>query len=664
MSGNVQVAIQELLKDDLQKFIDKQTEQAQKIEELEKTLQDLSSKLGEREQEAAQLREGFTTFQKELEESNAKAQALMNEDIAALKARADRFEDDSEGVGGLKQVFERLQSIEKIVGPNTGDLGARVDEASRLSKETRTRADEHDRHLRELSRQVDDALAKLAVNSNRVDSAEKTVASNSEAQKALEDSVSRKYERLWEDVLRAIEEMKGDQLEVLRRELQERYDSSRSETKSMVKYALDFMASAHGDRRQMAINKNLILAWKEQTWISARRRMGLASLHKLTMSRQRSVFNRFVVTTVTEAKTSQLCDRLRRQYDEQLSQLAKKTEDGENTLSWSVQGLSEQVSTLRHEKCSTEDLTKVRSEMREELKAIGTLNVKLNEHGQILTNNAEEHRAHREAESTLGKQLAETSSGLQDLTELSSTLAKNEDVNNMIRDILMIWNSLKSIDATKADREYVENFAILSRDKDKLSSRRLEDLEADLAAKSRQDVLRVQEKMSEVDTRIDESVKNMRHWEQMWEKLSGLVEDLVTKINDLQAHAADHGQLHDTYRPVHRMGSRKSLSRAEIPTLPATTRASSEGPGHYISNDAVTPKSYNSVNPQVPTDALDSKMLWISGAKGIVDATIDQAIHSATPSPAGLLSARKIARPKSATKTRQHDRGLLNAVAR
>jgi len=658
--SDVATAIQELFKGELQQLIDKQSEQAQKTEELDKSLQDLSGKLVEREQEAVQLREGFATFRQELEDSNGKFQALVNEDIAALKARSDRLEDDSDGVGGMKQAHDRLQNLEKILGPlkEVGDLGAVIDENSRLSKENRTRTEDLDRRFRELSRQLEDSLAKLAASQTRADSAENVVALIEEAQKALEDSVSRKYERLWEDVLRAIEQTKGDQLQAMQTELQQRNESSKNETKSMVKYALDFMASAHGDRRQMAINKNLILAWKEQTWISARRRMGISSLHKLMMSRQRSAFNRFVVTTVTEARTSQLCDRLRRQYDDQLTEVAKKSEDGDNRLDQSLKTLSNEVGTLRLEKCSIEsvdaDLTKLRTEIQEELKAIEPINNKLNAHGQSITRYAEEHRAHREAESSLGKQLAETSSGVQDLTELSSTFAKSEEVNNMIRDILMIWNSLKSIDSTKADREYVENFAILSRDKDKLSSRRLEDLEADLATKSRQDVLRVQEKMSEVDTRIDESVKNMRHWEQMWEKLSGLVEDLVTKINDLQGHAADPGgKFPDTLRPVHRMGSRKSLSRAEIPTMPATTapRATSEGPGYYISGDAVTPKNHTGVNPQVPTDALESKMLWISSARGIVDATIDQAIQSVTP-----LSGRKVARPKSATMRRQHDR--------
>lgn len=110
----------------------------------------------------------------------------------------------------------------------------------------------------------------------------------------------------------------------------------------------------------------------------------------------------------------------------------------------------------------------------------------------------------------------------------------------MIRDVLLIWNSIKQLDTAKADKKDVDSFALETGNRDKLSTRRVEDLEADIASRCRQDTLRSQEKWTEVEGRLDESGRQFRHWEQMWEKLSGFVEDVVQKIGDLQQQSGDN----------------------------------------------------------------------------------------------------------------------------
>merc|ERR1711988_1783781 len=99
---------------------------------------------------------------------------------------------------------------------------------------------------------------------------------------------------------------------------------------------------------------------------------------------------------------------------------------------------------------------------------------------------------------------------------------------------------------------------------------RIDNLQKDFESKNAESIVRLQEKWNQVDGRLDESSRNISHWEQLWGKLAGCVEDLVTKIQDLQAQVGDDGKLPATMRPLGRPSSRRSLSlsRAEVPVLP------------------------------------------------------------------------------------------------
>lgn len=260
-------AIKELFLEQLKVITDEQTKQDERNQALEKAVTDLSGKIVEREREADTLREGLEKCRQDCEASNEKSQAELGEDVKLLKERLDRAEDDVEGIGGLKQVHEKCSSLEQKLS----DVLPQFEESMRHVKENTTRTEEFDQKLRELSRQCEKVIETLQVSEERVTSVEDISRMVKVGQEALEDSVSRKYEKLWEDVLHALEETKGGQLEVMQKELDSKQEASKLETRSLVNYALNFMASAHGERRQMALNRSLVLAWREQTWISARR---------------------------------------------------------------------------------------------------------------------------------------------------------------------------------------------------------------------------------------------------------------------------------------------------------------------------------------------------------------------------------------------------------
>lgn len=635
-------AIKELLKEELKEIREEQEKQDKRVAELEKACQELSSKAGDREREADKFREAFDKFKEDLETANNNAKALVSEDTTTMKARLDKFEDDTEGIGGIKQAHERWKNIEQQLN----DFSPKLDDSVRLVKETTTRTDEFDRKLRDLTRWCDDATEALKASEQRVSTVEGTNSTVTVAQQALEDSVTRKYETLWKDVLHAIEEVKGGQLDVMKEDLENAREAAKSETKSLVNYALNMMASAHGERRQSAINKSLVLAWKEQTWMSARRRMGITYLHKVMLHRQRSVFD----TWHRRHDTSKLCGTLKDQYTGQLEDVYKDIEARSNGLQQHCKNLDGAVTVLEKEKASEKSLKnsvqQLRDKLEDDMKALIPMNETLTEHSETLQRHDEMHRGHTDCEATLSQQTTGIAEDLAKLRDDAETFAKSEEVKGMIRDILLIWNSIKQLDTAKADKKDVDSMALETGNRDKLSARRLEDLETDLGTRSRQETLRMQEKWTELDGKMDESARQFRHWEQMWEKLSGFVEDLVGKISDLQANNNGDRLPSTTLR---RPGSRDNLvrSRADIPTIP---RNHENGYG----GDEGDPSARTTARSQPRgVESLETKMQWLNSAKGIVDATIDQAVTPTTARP----HKRPGKRPDSAPGTRRpHDR--------
>lgn len=637
-SGLMDEAVKELLKDVLKEVRDEQTKQDARQEELAKALQELSGKIVERVQEADKLGESFKQFQKDMEDTNGKSQAQLTGDVASMKERLDKFEDDSNGTGGLKQVHDKCTILEKTLS----EIVPKEEDSQRLVKECYTRTEEFDRKLRELNRQSDDFTSTLKVSEERLTNMEGVVATIGTASEALEDSVSRKYEKLWEDVLHAIDEVKGTQLEAMKEDLNSQKEVSKTETRSMVTYALNFMATAHGERRQMAINKSLVTAWKEQTWNSSRRRLGISYLNKIFQRRRRVVFD----TWHRGHDTSVLCDRLNGQYTEKLHDVFKEIKAGDAKLEKHCHKLDGEVVKLEREKATTAhvdtSVQQLRHTVQEELKAIDQIKVTLKDHDGVHKRHDDLHRRHTDMENDFEAKIQGLGEDIRLVIEGCKHYAKNTEVEGMIRDILLIWNSIKQLDTAKADKKDVDNFALETGNRDKLSQRHLEDLEADLDAKSKQTTLRSQEKWSELEGRMDESGRQFRHWEQMWEKLSGFVEDLVAKIGDSQGDNKPAATLRTA---ASRVGGGFNHPAAYPPVLPG------KNSNNFDNSAATIDRGGHQHN-----EGLDTKMLWINSAKGIVDATLDQAVNN--PIAPGRIRPLSSTRPKSASLQgrKPHDR--------
>merc|ERR1719207_382171 len=128
---------------------------------------------------------------------------------------------------------------------------------------------------------------------------------------------------------------------------------------------------------------------------------------------------------------------------------------------------------------------------------------------------------------SIDKRVDEAMKSIADVNETLVDFSKTKEVQQMMRDILLIWNSIKQLDAAKADKKDLDSFAVENTNQQKRAARKLEDLETEHQNRAEEDKRRNQEKWTELQGKLDDSNKQLRHWEQMWEKLASFVEDLV-----------------------------------------------------------------------------------------------------------------------------------------
>merc|ERR1719159_968171 len=123
---------------------------------------------------------------------------------------------------------------------------------------------------------------------------------------------------------------------------------------------------------------------------------------------------------------------------------------------------------------------------------------------------------------------------IADVNETLVDFSKTKEVQQMMRDILLIWNSIKQLDAAKADKKDVDNFAVEASTRAKRVEQRFEDIESESATRVQEVVMSMHERLEEIGGRVEENSRAFRHWQQMWESLAGFVEDLVAKIAEIQ----------------------------------------------------------------------------------------------------------------------------------
>jgi len=353
------------------------------------------------------------------------------------------------------------------------------------------------------------------------------------------------------------------------------------------------------------------------------------------LKRQRKSMNRWVRSTSIE----DLAKRLREEYASQIPDVQKAIEDSK--LGERCDKLDETLNQLRGETCSAVQLDEKMEEHKNflqlKMELVEDVRLRVEGHGKTLVEFDARHSGHAEHAEEVKTRLCAFDQHIDGIFEAHQGFAPAKDVQTMMRDVLLIWNSIKQLDAAKADKKDMDYFAVESSNRDRFSSRKLEDLQTLVGDKLREETLAVQERCSELDLKVDESAKQFRHWEQMWERLAGFVEELVVKVGDLKDNSSQQTRLHST--PL-RGGSRPPSARAKR----------DETTDRFLFEAVETPSAADTT--------AESRMLNVGSAKAIGERFFEPTLEEAVTKQKLGGHGPRVTRPLSASTLRRGiDRG-------
>eukprot|EP00930_Biecheleria_cincta_P057131 TRINITY_DN43110_c0_g1_i1.p1 TRINITY_DN43110_c0_g1~~TRINITY_DN43110_c0_g1_i1.p1 ORF type:complete len:657 (-),score=171.78 TRINITY_DN43110_c0_g1_i1:140-2110(-) len=655
MMSSIDEAIKAAIEEVLQDVRNTISEQEARCKKLEESYEELSGRVEERGREGQQFREELERHQSDKQSFDDRVKADLEDWGNKLKERLDRHENDEEGEMGLQQLRQKVVDF----GEELTKMQAKIEEHSRTVGSSKSRTDSFEETVKDLYRQCEEFGATVTSSQDRLQQVIETSNLVSERQQVVEDSVAKKYESLWQDVLRAMDEMKENQQRTLREDLQRRSEDNRREGQSHVKYVTQLVATVHDERRKLAISKDLLTEWRQHTWTNVRRRTGLNwlcnALHGLAKQRERKFLNRWVRVVSIE----DLAQRLREEYESKVPDVQKALEDLKITERCDQIEVS--VETLRSEKCSKEHVAGLiqqhRSEVDVKLSEVDAAQAKVEDRAksldEVTAQHGGKHDEHTQSIQKVEETLSRLHADVSGMSEAAASFASSTDVQTVMRDTLLMWNSIKQLDVAKADKKDVDNFAVETSNRDRQSSRRFEDLQAEITDQLREETLRVQEKCSELDAKVEDSAKQFQHWEQMWERLAGFVEELVMKVGDLQGSSGQNRLLHGGGQL--RSGSRLPSSRGTRPAQPETPVM----PHHFSERSLHDSHSTMEPNSGAETTA-ESRMMYASSAKELGGGAggLEQVLTHSKLSPSPTMRHRTPTRPMSATSVRRAvDRG-------
>merc|ERR1740123_1864159 len=138
-------------------------------------------------------------------------------------------------------------------------------------------------------------------------------------------------------------------------------------------------------------------------------------------------------------------------------------------------------------------------------------------HGQI--------DAQRALGTSFGEQLASHAQRLEGISDQFNSHAKADEVRTIMSDVLVMWRSIKQLDVAKADKTVVDAFVTEIAATQEATTKRQDELSSECGGKMQEETLEM------VRQELDSKFSN---WEVMWGKMDALVEDLISKVEDLQ----------------------------------------------------------------------------------------------------------------------------------
>mmetsp|Transcript_63303 Transcript_63303/g.150994 ORF Transcript_63303/g.150994 Transcript_63303/m.150994 type:complete len:633 (-) Transcript_63303:107-2005(-) len=564
--ASVDTAIKDLFKEQLGAVQERQDKQDERCNNLESQLKAVEEQLQAKTAEAQQLREDLEKQKQDLQTLEGRTKVLEDHDVETLKARMERLHNDPEGSGGLLQVVQKTEEMLKELQA----MMPRVEESTRLSHASKTRTDEFAETLRGFDRRREDLDKFAKETQERLEAVEGQSRDVKDKQEAVEASVALKYERLWQEVLQHIEKIESSRAESEAAGASKKGELATKDTKSLVNYALHFVATGHEQRKSQEWTKMMVTAWREQTWSAARRHMGIRQLHNLLRKQQRKAVQRWQQQTAVSHMREDIVAEYSRKLEPvqtQAQELAQKVEAHAST--WQQRFEEKENSSKVDEKLASHV-----GKIDEKMKALHTVQEQITSHSKRLedldTHLQSQTNLHDNHKQRIGELKAHSEAIREELPEY----ARATEVQGMLRDLMLIWNLVKQLDAAKGDKKEVDALAVESANSLSKFERRVEGIKEDFAVKVREEASRTEEKWSALDRKIDDSTQQMRQWEKMWEKMDSVMEDVMKKMTTLQQQGADLGRMPSaTLRKALSREPSRSKKERDTPPMPMHSKS-------------------------------------------------------------------------------------------
>ena len=237
--------------------------------------------------------------------------------------------------------------------------------------------------------------------------------------------------------------------------------------------------------------------------------MGIYALHSFFQRRSRDSFHRWTRRTAVD----HLRWVLRKEYQAKIPDFVRILED--SGLERRCDKLDADVKTLQIDKCPHEKVDKALKDQTidfdKKLEALNDLRRMIKENLESISSLDGRSVVHDNRLQSIDKRVDEAMKSIADVNETLVDFSKTKEVQQMMRDILLIWNSIKQLDAAKADKKDVDNFAVENSKRAKRVEQRFEDLESESNTKLQEGVMSMHERLQELGGRVEENSRAFRH---------------------------------------------------------------------------------------------------------------------------------------------------------
>jgi chromosome segregation ATPase len=447
--------LQDIFMQEIEELRNAQKDQEAKNTEFQENLTKLSGDLVQSQGEVQRLLQELDKKQQGIDGLQAKIKTLEDFDVGGIKDKVLDVKNLIDGAeeGGVQGLSKKVSQWE----PKIVEIDLKVSKCEADVNANRTRTDDFGDQVRNLAKVCEVVQTSVKEFSARLDQIENQSQTVANEQDLIRESVQNKYSQLWKSVEKALGELQEDQLSKLKDEIDRKNENQKTEAQFLLDNAQRIMARVQRERKEQLMSKQIVQGWRQHCWITARRKMGIYALHSFFQRRSRDSFQRWTRRTAVD----HLRWVLRKEYQAKIPDFVRILED--SGLERRCDKLDTDVKQLQIEKCPHEKVNNALQAQTEsfdqKLAALNDLRKMIKENLESITSLDNRSMAHDGRLQGIDKRVDEAMKSIADVNETLVDFSKTKEVQQMMRDILLIWNSIKQLDAAKADKKDVDNFA-------------------------------------------------------------------------------------------------------------------------------------------------------------------------------------------------------------